>query len=350
MKNTSPQTYEKKPCRADLSQDILPQYQRTFSSPQGEFHFHEDYELFLFLDGKADIFVEQSRYMLERGSLLAFHSSEVHRAAPDPSLPYERLVVHFHPRVIHSLPLENCRLLSFFLGRRPGEKNAVLLKGEELEDYLHTGIKLFTTMQEKPSCWEAEALSYLLQLLAMANRAFEKALSLPQKRPLSPFVEEAMEEIAHSLSSPLTVRELARRLHVDASYLNHRFREQTGASLYHYILMKKIALAKTLLSQGATVTGACEGAGLGTATILAAPLKNMWELPRENTVSFTGGGTKRVWDCKTSAIFCPFHSLFSRKRVIFPMNRPGKVIQPVVYCAQTAKFLQSRMQKKEDFI
>lgn len=81
MKNTSPQTYEKKPCRADLSQDILPQYQRTFSSPQGEFHFHEDYELFLFLDGKADIFVEQSRYMLERGSLLAFHSSEVHRAA-----------------------------------------------------------------------------------------------------------------------------------------------------------------------------------------------------------------------------------------------------------------------------
>lgn len=263
MKNTSPQTYEKKPCRADLSQDILPQYQRTFSSPQGEFHFHEDYELFLFLDGKADIFVEQSRYMLERGSLLAFHSSEVHRAAPEPSLPYERLVVHFHPRVIHSLPLENCRLLSFFLGRRPGEKNAVLLKGEELEDYLNTGIKLFTTMQEKPSCWEAEALSYLLQLLAMANRAFEKALSLPQKRPLSPFVEEAMEEIAHSLSSPLTVRELARRLHVDASYLNHRFREQTGASLYHYILMKKIALAKTLLSQGATVTGACEGAGFG---------------------------------------------------------------------------------------
>ena len=50
--------------KADLSQDILPQYQRTFSSPQGEFHFHEDYELFLFLDGKADIFVEQSRYML----------------------------------------------------------------------------------------------------------------------------------------------------------------------------------------------------------------------------------------------------------------------------------------------
>ena len=139
----------------------------------------------------------------------------------------------------------------------------MLLKGKELEDYLHTGMKLFTTMQEKPSCWEAEALSYLLQLLALANRAFEKALSLPQKRPLSPFVEEAMEEIAHSLSSPLTVRELARRLHVDASYLNHRFREQTGASLYHYILIKKIALAKTLLSQGATVTGACEGSGFG---------------------------------------------------------------------------------------
>ena len=34
--------------------------------------------------------------------------------------------------------------------------------------------------------------------------------------------------------------------------------------------------------------------------------------------------------------------------MIFPMNRPGKVIQPVVYCAQTAKFLQSRMQKKDN--
>lgn len=268
---------ERNGLKADLSQDILPQHRRTFSSPQGEFHFHEDYELFLFLEGKADVFVERSRYTLERGSLLAFHSSEVHRAAPDPSLPYERLVVHFHPRVVQGLPLEGRSLLSCFLNRRAGEKNAVLLQGGELEAYIRAGMGLLSVMEERPAFWEAEALSLLLRVLTLANRAFERTLSLPQ--PLSPFVEEAMEYIDRSLSSPLTVAELARELHVDASYLNRRFREQTGASLYHYILMKKIALAKILLAKGAQVNDACEGAGFGDCNNFSRTFKKYVGVP-----------------------------------------------------------------------
>lgn len=115
--------------KSGLCQDILPQYTRTLRPQEGSFHFHEDYELFLFLEGKADILVEQSRYALQRGSLLAFHSSEVHRASPDPAFPYERLVVHFHPRVIQNLPLDPSPLLSCFLNRRPGEKTLWYCRG-----------------------------------------------------------------------------------------------------------------------------------------------------------------------------------------------------------------------------
>ena len=249
--------------KSGLCQDILPQYTRTLRPQEGSFHFHEDYELFLFLDGRADILVEQSRYALQRGSLLAFHSSEVHRASPDPAFPYERLVVHFHPRVIQNLPLDPPPLLSCFLNRRPGEKNAVVLQGEELEGYIKAGLRLVAAVEKKPSFWEGESLSCLLEILVRANRAFQKELALSSKLPLSHFVEDAMAYVSHFLSAPLTVSQVAKHLHVDVSYLSHCFREQTGVSLYHYILMKKIALARTLLSAGASVAEACEGSGFG---------------------------------------------------------------------------------------
>ena len=44
------------------------------------FHFHEDYEIYLFQGGDVDLYIEQSFHHMLRGHLAVFNDRELHRA------------------------------------------------------------------------------------------------------------------------------------------------------------------------------------------------------------------------------------------------------------------------------
>ena len=62
-----------------------------------------------------------------------------------------------------------------------------------------------------------------------------------------PLILGCKDYIFNHLHSKLTVREIAESLGVNPNYLSTRFRQQTGATLYRYILDEKINLVKNLL-------------------------------------------------------------------------------------------------------
>ena len=239
--------------------DISASHGNTPYALTKDFHFHDNYELFLFLNGEAQAFVEQSRYMLRRGSLLTFNPNEIHKASNLGTAPYERITVHFNPKLIYALPLQNSNLLACFQNHMPGVGNAALLCGEKLTEFCTLAEKLIALLSTECYGKDALTLAYLAQLLVMANEAF--LASTPAPLPMSGFVAAAMAHIDANLAAPLSLAGIARYLNVDSYYLSHQFKTQTGGSLYHYILMKKISLAKTLLAEGNTVTQVCEQAG-----------------------------------------------------------------------------------------
>ena len=62
-----------------------------------------------------------------------------------------------------------------------------------------------------------------------------------------PLILGCKDYIFNHLHSKLTVQEIAESLGVNPNYLSTRFRQQTGATLYRYILDEKINLVKNLL-------------------------------------------------------------------------------------------------------
>lgn len=240
---------------------IVAGYTRSERPGQFEFHFHDNYELYFFLSGKAEMMVEQTCYPLQCGSLLAMSSNEIHQIFPDPTVPYERIAIHFDPYLIRSLPLQSCNLLECFQKAVPGSRNATLLTGNVFEDYFQIGKELIAMTES--ACYGSEALvlSCLTRLLVIANEAFDTAPHMPLS--YSGFVPAAISYIETHQSKSFTVQDIARALSVNPFYLSHQFRQQTRVPIYHYILVKKIALSKLLLSQGFPAGEVCEQAGFG---------------------------------------------------------------------------------------
>lgn len=64
----------------------------------------------------------------------------------------------------------------------------------------------------------------------------------------SPQVQQAMDAVEARLHEPLTMRDIADQLHMNASYFSVLFKEQTGLTFTEYLTRRRVQRAKELLS------------------------------------------------------------------------------------------------------
>ena len=189
------------------------------STPPGDFryHMHNEFEIFFFVQGDVSYIVEQQVYTLLPGDILLFNNTEFHYPTFRSNAEFERIVLHFDPTVAQQFSTPRTPLLHRFLSRPQGEQNLVRL--------------------------------------ARAPQA------QPQAGRLSPYVRQALSYINAALPQPISLAEVGRALSVDRFYLEKTFKKETGTTVYHYVLLKRLNLARVLLAQGCRVDETCAGAG-----------------------------------------------------------------------------------------
>lgn len=72
--------------------------------------------------------------------------------------------------------------------------------------------------------------------------------TMQEENNYSPQVQEAIQYLNDHLQKPLTMRDTADHLHMNASYLSVLFKEQTGLTFSDYLTRKRVQRAKELLS------------------------------------------------------------------------------------------------------
>ncbi len=90
----------------------------------------------------------------------------------------------------------------------------------------------------------AETMSVLLE---WTGRQFERCI---QERRSSRPVRSAKEYIAQHYMNTLTLEEISRHVHLNASYLSIVFKKETGQNFSDYLTSYRIEMAKTMLRQG----------------------------------------------------------------------------------------------------
>lgn len=245
------------------------QYKRLVSHKPGssEFHLHDFCELYLLIDGDLNFYIHQSCYHIRAGSLLLINDLEIHKAINLSEKPHKRIFIHIPQSFFNKYASEKARLQACFQDRALGERNLLNLTENQTAFF----IKQFNAMQEvNPSEQFAAGLlvdTYLLQLLIMVNTVYrEHTVADPATHHYPPTVSNIISYLDDHFLEKLTLDLIAGHLANDKYYICHTFKKETGTTIFQYILLKRIALAKVLLTDGCSVTEACYQSGFGDYT------------------------------------------------------------------------------------
>lgn len=245
-----------------LSKSISYSHTRTEDPKQVDFHLHDRFEIYFFISGNVNYFIEKKMYSLHYGDLLFMNSHEIHKPSFSPGEPYERVVINFDAVIPQSLSSPSFNLLNCYTNRPLGEQNLISLNRKQCEEIL----KLFGKMEilggDSSNGSDILKLASFLELLVFINRVFSNTLPPEDNSPSVPEkLAPILDYIDLNLENDLSLDFLERHFYINRFYLTRLFKKVTSSSLHEYIQYKRISRAKRLLSEGCNVTEACAGSG-----------------------------------------------------------------------------------------
>lgn len=222
-----------------------------------EVHFHNFYEIFLFLDGDVDYWVEGSVYHLKSGDILLINPTELHKPLPkEETNTYERIVLWLDKTYLSNI--ENGLLLKCF----EQDKKLYRLSSTERKELLPLFDKLINEYHKDDFGSKAYAYGILLQLLTEINRlSISRATASSEKYITSTFISDVLAYIGEHYSENLSLDDIASHFFVSKYYLSHEFKKSVGTSIHRYIILKRLNIAYSMLSSGALPTEVCHLCG-----------------------------------------------------------------------------------------
>ncbi|MDT2660525.1 AraC family transcriptional regulator [Enterococcus hulanensis] len=222
--------------------------------PNITLHLHNHLELFLFLQGDCHYFIDGKSYNLKRGQLLFINNNQIHGPTLFSDEVYERFSIHFSPQYLESLSSEKTSLLKAF------DEGILLtqLTEEALEKMIYF-MKLMIHEYQHPSFYgnDLQLSSLLTQILLLSNQSANSAEEVSDSR-LPQLITDILQFIRENLSSPdLSLDYLAQHFAHNGIYLNRIFKQSLGSTIYQYILLSRISVAKRYLEKGQNVQNTC---------------------------------------------------------------------------------------------
>ena len=238
-------------------------YYRDPSPGNVEVHHHDFYEVYFFLNGKVEYWVEGRVYYLEPGDLLLINPMELHRPIVGGDGLYERIVLWVDRAWLERFSDESASLTRCFDNAladhtnllRPTARQRAAVRGrlaelveESYGDGGYAGAQYAT----------AVLLQFMVELNRMAQHtaAPERAAAEP-----TPLVSQVLEYISAHYSEELSLENLAQRFFVSKYHLSHEFSHAVGVGVYRYVMLKRLQMAKQMLSGGLPPGEVCSACG-----------------------------------------------------------------------------------------
>ena len=230
-----------------------------------EVHHHDFYEIYLFLSGQVEYRVEGQLYHPQVGDLILINPMELHQPILRPGRqPYERMVLWISKPYLDRLDRETDSLVRCFDTSLPTHSNLIHPSPSQ-RDQLQTLMEALSA--ERSSNEYGGALcaeGILMQFLVLVNRLALRAsqdTARPEETPA--LISQVLSYINDHYQEELSLELLAQRFYVSKYHLSHTFSKAVGTSVYRYIILKRLMIAKQLLQSGTAPGTAYSSCGFG---------------------------------------------------------------------------------------
>jgi YesN/AraC family two-component response regulator len=238
-----------------------------------QYHYHDGFEIYLFLEGDANYYIGQNCYHLKRGSLFNIRPSELHRVECFNLKVYERISINIRTSLLNEFSTEQTDLSRCFFDRPFGESNLIILNECQINELILLVHKLEYLIDSSIYGYDIMARSYLYQILVTVNNLFHKQTQIPTMNIMPPIVNKTMQYIDEHLAEPICMGDLSEHIHHNSTYISRCFKNVTGVPLQQYIIYKRIVLAKKYLANGYSLNDTCRLSGFNDYSNFARTLK-----------------------------------------------------------------------------
>jgi len=248
-----------------------------------EVHHHDFYEVYFLLGGEVAYWVDGRIIRLSPGDLLFINPMELHRPITEPEKPVcERFVLWINKEYLENLSTPQIMLNNCFDTEQPNHSHLIRPSGAERAVLTARMGELVRESYGKDFGSEVSAYGIFLQLMVQLNRLARQGEGKKEGEELSPLVQNAMHYISEHLSSELSLEEIAGSLFVSKYHLSHAFSREVGVSLYRYITLRRLMMARQQLAEGEPAGQVCRSCGFADYTSFYRAFKSEYGIsPRE---------------------------------------------------------------------
>jgi len=228
------------------------------NEPAGCLHYHDFYELIVYLGQSGTFVAGEKEYPLTYGDIIPVNMFLPHMVIPNPTDPFESFNAQVDPELLITFSTPAANLLDIFQQNEGGPIHHIgqrdFYKYQRLMDEYRT-VRL-----EKGQ--EILIKAMIHQLLAYAyNDCFSGQESGSTASQQLAIVTKLLHYIDGHLAEKLALEDMAEAVNYSTYYICHVFKGMTGRSISSYILEKRIEKVAGLLDSGVAVQKAAEAAG-----------------------------------------------------------------------------------------
>ena len=222
-----------------------------------EAHYHDFYEVFCFVDGEVDYWIEGSVYHLKPGDILLINPTELHKPiARKNTENYERMVLWINKNYLSDI--ENGLLESCFDTKSKTYKKIMrptALQKKEMLTLFNSILKEYNSQE-----FASGTASYgvLLQIMALLNRiSLGSSTTVSEKYRTKTLISDVLTYIGEHYNEELSLEMLSKHFFTSKYYLSHEFSSAVGTSIHRYITLKRLNIAHQMLREGVSAGQAC---------------------------------------------------------------------------------------------
>lgn len=231
-------------------------------------HAHENFEILLFISGDITYWVEGTPYRPQPKDILLFNIAETHKVVVNSDKPYERTVIQMNKNLFSEIDPEH-KLFYPFVSRRLGDSN--LITSSDFNDSFWEAC--ISRLSFKAKDRRLQVLSNFLPFLNELGTAYENSQSR-SKNYGHQLSSKIVNYINENIRSELSPEKIADEFFISRSKLYNIFRETTGSGVWEYITVKRLLLAKEMLTRGEKPVNVYLNCGFNDYTTFFRAYKN----------------------------------------------------------------------------
>ncbi len=233
-------------------------------------HFHDHYEILMFLEGDAKYVVEENTHALKPDDIIVIRNHQMHRIYHNSQKKYRRICINIHPDFFKN---ENCKKYEEhfiypenYIGNKidaetaykSGLYDAII----RLKKYSDSFKNIYTPVIKS-------TLVEILYIISNINSYTKDEASNTQLHNIIQYINQ-------NFTKQITLEMLEKEFFISKYHLCHVFSEATGMTVHKYITNKRFTFANQLIKNGMSITEASQSAGYNSYSSFYRAYKNQF--------------------------------------------------------------------------